>query len=200
MNIIFKKRCFCFPHCGMFIYLLWSSCISWGISFICIAQYWKYTLSNHIWYSSNWNDTGICAEKKHKLQNSVSSTMRGDTMSTWPDTESGLGHDICSMSVLPTHFHAAAASAPRIYMIDLSNSLEAVWNIWWQISVGLLKCSEWIGRRDAQMTESNKRGISFIWSSTKYIVLSPSTWALQQCWRRVKSYNVKVRPRACKSL
>ena len=45
-------------------------------------------------------------------------------MSTWPDTESGLGHDICSMSVLPTHFHAAAA--PRIYMIDLSNSLEAV--------------------------------------------------------------------------
>ena len=70
--------------------------------------------------------TGICAEKKHKLQNSVSSTMRRDTMSTWPDTESGLGHDICSMSVLPTHFHAAAASAPRIYMIDLSNSLEAV--------------------------------------------------------------------------
>ena len=49
------------------------------------------------------------------------------------------------------------------------------------------------------MTESNKRGISFIWSSTKYIVLSPSTWALQQCWRRVKSYNVKVRPRACKN-
>ena len=70
--------------------------------------------------------TGICAEKKHKLQNSVSSTMRRDTMSTWPDTESGLGHDIWSMSVLPTHFHAAAASAPRIYMIDLSNSLEAV--------------------------------------------------------------------------
>ena len=39
MNIIFKKRCFCFPHCGMFIYLLWNSCISWGTSFICIAQY-----------------------------------------------------------------------------------------------------------------------------------------------------------------
>ena len=45
--------------------------------------------------------TGICAEKKHKLQNSVSSTMRRDTMSTWPDTESGLGHDISVSAANP---------------------------------------------------------------------------------------------------